>query len=416
MNTTAIITSFLCVTSLASGAVPALALESGDQFSDEIKKLWQDANPELSLRYRYAYFDDDLNRFDASFGTLQTLLSLKTGNAFGFEGVVQFRNVSTIGDADFNSTVNGRQAFPVEPDPTVTEVDQAFLSYKGFKDTTLSVGRKKLNYGNQRFVSQVGWRQNHQSFDGLFLETAPVDRLKIQYSWAFNVNRIFTDESPVGNIGGSTHLADIEYDVPVFGKLKAYGYWLDFDEDFSRALETRTLGANLTGSQKIGNVTVGYVLEGAHQTDISQNPFDIDLTYLRIEPKLSVSGLSFRGGIEQLSGNGTRGFQTPLALLHAYNGLADRFLITPANGLEDLYIEAAYKFGTDTALKGARFMVQVHDFNATEINQNYGREIDAVVTWPLLGKLNALLKFAYYDADQFSVDTTRVWFQVAARF
>ena len=39
--------------------------------------------------------------------------------------------------------------------------------------------------------------------------------------------------------------------------------------------------------------------------------------------------------------------QTPLATLHAFNGWADMFLTTPANGLQDLYFRASYTLPMD---------------------------------------------------------------------
>ena len=404
--------AFLPALMLASVSTVPLRADS----ADDIKKLWEDADPEVSLLYRFGFFDDDLARFDGAASTLQTLVSVQTGKAFGLSGYAQLRNVSAIGDEDFNSTINGRTAFPVEPDPEATEIDQAYLTYEGIDNLSISAGRKKLNFGNQRFVSQVGWRQNHQSFDGVFVDADPLDNLKLTYAYAFNVNRIFTGDSPIGDIGGDTHLANLEYSIPELGKVTAYGYWLNFNEAFSRGIQTRTLGANLTGSQKLDDITFGYVIEAAHQTDISDNPNDINLGYYRLEPKITWKGLALRGGVEVLSGNGRQGFQAPLSLLHAYNGFADRFLTTPADGLEDIYIEAAYKFGGDTVLNGLRAVVAYHEFRASETNDEYGTEWNMLITKRLFGRVNALLKLAIYDANGFSEDVTKLWFQISTKF
>jgi hypothetical protein len=37
-----------------------------------------------------------------------------------------------------------------------------------------------------------------------------------------------------------------------------------------------------------------------------------------------------------------KGFTTPLATLHKFQGWADKFLTTPVNGLADLYVNAGY--------------------------------------------------------------------------
>ena len=45
-----------------------------------------------------------------------------------------------------------------------------------------------------------------------------------------------------------------------------------------------------------------------------------------------------------------KGFTTPLATLHKFQGFADKFLTTPANGIRDTYIELATKrFRTTTS-------------------------------------------------------------------
>ena len=36
-----------------------------------------------------------------------------------------------------------------------------------------------------------------------------------------------------------------------------------------------------------------------------------------------------------MEGNGVKGFTTPLASLHKFQGWADKFTATPANGIED---------------------------------------------------------------------------------
>jgi len=60
-----------------------------------------------------------------------------------------------------------------------------------------------------------------------------------------------------------------------------------------------------------------------------------------------LAGLTGLVGYEVLEGNGAIGFATPLATLHAFNGWADMFLTTPANGLKDLYFRASYALPAD---------------------------------------------------------------------
>ena len=368
------------------------------------------------LRYRLEVVDQDSRPETARASTLLSLVHAKTGNTNGFEAFVEFRNVTNVGAENFNNTVNGRTQFPVVADPESTDVDQAYLSYTGIENTRITVGRRKMDWGNKRFISRLVWRQNQMSFDGAFIESAPLPGLELKYAYAYNVNRAFTDRSPIGNFDGNFHLANLSYDVGTLGKVTTYGYWLDMDDGFAQALSTRTFGANFAGSRPFGQgKKFSYEIEAAHQKDISNNPFDIGVGYFRAEPSVTLGGFKARAGYEVLGGNGQRGFQTPLALLHAYNGWADQFVVTPANGLRDYYGEVVYS-ARGGVLAGTNFTLAYHKFESDVGNIDYGTEWNAQVTTKLFDKVNLLAKVALYDDENFSTDTTKFWLQLVTRF
>ncbi len=406
------ISRWIGYTALTSAA--ALAA-SPAAVADDIKDLITEADISLDLRYRFAFIDQANFGENARASTLQSLLGIETGEVAGFSGYVQVRNVTVIGAERFNSTINGLTQFPVEADPEATEFDQAYVSFTGIPGTRITAGRRKFDYGNQRFVSKLGWRQNQRSYDGVALESQLTDELDIKYSYTFNVNRAFTDESPIGNFDGNFHLANASYTVAGLGVVTGYGYWLDFNDDFALSLSSRSFGANLTGSQQITDtVSFSYVLEAAQQNDFADNPFDFSVQYVRAEPTLKVDTLSLSLGYELLGGDGVRAFTTPLALLHAYNGFADQFLVTPVDGLQDFYATARYRF-TDGALEGTNVLVSYHEFRSDVNNLNYGSEWDAVIT-KKIGPINFLGKLAVFNADEFNVNVTRFWLQMATSF
>ena len=76
-----------------------------------------------------------------------------------------------------------------------------------------------------------------------------------------------------------------------------------------------------------------------------------------------------------LGGDGVYGFQTPLATLHKFNGWADKFLATPSNGLEDLYLALEGKTGR------FKWATIFHDFSANEGTAAYGSELDLVAAY-----------------------------------
>jgi hypothetical protein len=92
-----------------------------------------------------------------------------------------------------------------------------------------------------------------------------------------------------------------------------------------------------------------------------------------VEPSIAWHGITYRAGWEHLGGNGARSLQTPLATLHAFNGWADKFVVTPAGGLEDRYFGAGGKFGRGSYAGKLNWAVAWHNYSA-DIGGNYGRE------------------------------------------
>ena len=126
-----------------------------------------------------------------------------------------------------------------------------------------------------------------------------------------------------------------------------------------------------------GNTTLLYtaVVATREENDL------FDTEYLFLEGGAVLSGITAKLGYELLgSDNGQKGFNTPLATLHKFNGCADQFLVTPNTGLEDIYLSVAgqlaggkwlaavHKFSTDESLNGA-------DDLGDEINLQYTRKI-----------------------------------------
>jgi hypothetical protein len=63
--------------------------------------------------------------------------------------------------------------------------------------------------------------------------------------------------------------------------------------------------------------------------------------------------------------------------LHIFQGWADKFLTTPDQGVEDLYVAV-----TGKAI-GADLLLRFHDFNAETGSGRWGTEVDASDNWPI---------------------------------
>lgn len=114
----------------------------------------------VNLNLRGESVDQDGFSRDAFALTLRTVLGYETARYGGWAILVEAEDVSAVGDAAYNSTINGNTDRPVIADPDGTEVNQAYLSYVGIEDTTVRLGRQRIKLDNDRFIGNVGWRQN----------------------------------------------------------------------------------------------------------------------------------------------------------------------------------------------------------------------------------------------------------------
>ncbi len=394
-------------------AAPAFAADEAETLVEAITE----GKTNISFRLRNENVSQDGFAENANALTLRTRLKYSTGVFKGFSGVVEVDNVYAL-DNNYNSTINGRINRPVVADPKMTEINQAYLAYTGIDKTTLIAGRLALNMDNQRFVGTVGWRQNDQTYDLLAGIVKPSEDLTLTGGYVWNVNRIFSDKHPFGNLDTDSFVINGKYTGFGLGNLTAYGLFIDLNDAAVLGLSSQTLGIRFDGKQKLGdgNLTALYELEFATQSDYKDSPLNYNAQYYHIMGGLSAGGFTGKIGYEVLgSDNGLASFQTPLATLHKFNGWADKFLGTPTGGLEDLYGSVFYKVGGDSALKGLTFGAIYHDFSA-DVGTSYGSEINLLVKKNFGKNFYGALKYANYKADGFSTDTRKLWLTIGANY
>jgi len=305
--------------------------------------------------------------------------------------------------------------YPVVADGTQARVTQANISYaaNGFVGI---LGRKMVVLDNARFIGNVGWRQMPQTYD-LAAGIYNYDKLSVLAAYVTQVNRIFnTDgDGPLNTkMSTGTVLLHATYKAMPALTLTAYDYMVQNFADH--------IGIRATGKVNAGGVKIGYEAEYAVQNDPtlddSNEPLysstrKEDADYYKIGASASVSGFTFGAAYEVLSdaGNGDHAFWTPLATLHAMNGWADKFLVTPTAGLTDASVKLAYNAG-----KAGNLVAIYHKFESDAGSIDYGTEIDAAYKYKINKNLGLLLKGAWYNADQYSVDTTKYWVQLDYKF
>lgn len=390
---------------------------------DNVNSIVTDGDFFGQVRYRYELVDQNGIAEDARASTIRTNIGFKTGKYKDFQALIEGQLVHTFGADDFNDTTNGKTKFPIVADPDTAEINQLWLSWGGLPNTQITAGRQGINLDNQRFVGTVGWRQNDQTFDSVLITNSSIPDLALAYGYVWNVNRINGGDHPLGDLDTTTHAAHASYNVSDWLNLTGYGYWLDID--LAPSLSSKTYGVRLTGDTAINdNWKLFYEAEVATQSDHGDNTSSYDEEYYHISPGISGHGFALQAGYEVLGGDGTDSFQTPLATGHKFNGWADKFLSTPANGLEDAYVKASYKFSNvNEHIDGTSITAVYHEFDGNETG-DYGSEIDLSVkksfTLPKgqpFEKLNLVVKYADYSADDAPyTDTQKLWFQVGVNF
>jgi len=392
---------------LAGGAlsVPAMADETTPAFIAE-------ARPIFNTRLRFESVDQDTFAEDATAVTLRTRFGVESGEFWNTKILIEAEHTTALDD-DYNSTTNGNGGFPVIADPEVTELNRAQLTFTGIDDTTVIVGRQRLLLGNQRFVGNVGWRQNEQTFDAFTVVNTSIENVKLTYVYVDRVHRIFGDDHPLGELDSDSHVAQADIGTPI-GNLAAYGIFLDVNN--APAASSQTLGARLSGPlPAAGEIALRYVAELAQQSDYGSNTGSFELGYMHAELGASQGRFNARLGFEQLDGDGTYSFSTPLATLHKFQGWADAFLATPADGMRDIYLGAGASW--DNPPIGTKFggSIVLHDFASDNGNTDFGQELDFVANLTMTPQVSFQLKAAGFDGDSAGPsDRTKFW--AAARF
>jgi hypothetical protein len=292
----------------------------------------------------------------------------------------------------------------VVADPTGNEINRLFVASDGtIPDTSIKVGRQRIIWDNARFLGTAGFRQNEQTFDAARIGTTAVPDTELDYTYIDKVHRIFGDDSPVGSLGMRGHGFRARYGGLDFLTITPFALFLDYDRRSQAAFSSATTGILLDGGTRFAeDWRFLYTAELAHQMDHGNNPADFDLFYYLLEPGLSYRFLTGRLGYEVLQGNGTVALQTPLATLYKFNGLTDRFLVTPPDGLRDLYGAIDLRVPGEGSAAGLSVKSAYHEFFADNGGAHYGRELSFGVfkTLPTeAGEVKFGLRGAGYAAD-----------------
>jgi hypothetical protein len=219
--------------------LPSHSLRAAEQDRPQAGLL-KDGKLNLNFRYRYELVDQEGITKDAHASTLRTRLAYQSPYFSDFGILVEFDDMRAIGNDLYNSTRNGNTDRPVVADPEGTEINQALISYKGLENSLIRAGRKRIVLDNHRFIGDVGWRQNAQTYDSISMSNLSLPNTTIEYAYIGNVNRIFgpDDGTPPANYDSDSHVLNAKYTMWPNLNITAYAYLLD--------LENATAASNRT--------------------------------------------------------------------------------------------------------------------------------------------------------------------------
>jgi hypothetical protein len=391
----------------------------------------------LEVRARFEGVDQDQTavlRKQAEAFTVRTRLGWETAAWHGLKGLVEFEDVRQVGPEHYAVNVPGaatpplngadKARYPLVNDPDVTELNRLQVSWT--PNTMLSVvaGRQRILIDDQRFVGNVGWRQDEQTFDALRSDLA-IGRFKATYAYVTHVNRVLGE---LRDWDSDSHLVNATWSPAEALRLQGFVYDLDFGN--SPANASLTKGAKLSGKTWVGLYQVAYNATWARQGERRGNTAPYDLDYVGADVAGTFDIYTAKLSWESLEGNGTRGFTTPLATTHAFQGWSDAF-VQPlgankgfVDGLEDLNVS----FNVKPRFKATWFfnadlLVRYHDFTNQRTGAALGREWNAQLQAAVTPKLTATIKYADFKRESSvppgsappPASRTKVWFTLEYR-
>ena len=396
-------------------------LEESDNWPT-LEKYWFEKNhesefinaligtPSAEIKLGYEYSDLDGNGKDAANALISRIrLNYQSGNYKGFDAFVQAQYVGPL--VDNYSPENA--AYDTVADPEAFRFHQLYLGWAGY-DTKARIGAQEILLDNQRFIGNVGWRFNAQSFNAGLIQIESIDNLKLFYAYTDSIN----EPNGENYSDRQYHLINGEYKLGDNNKLSAYAY-LQRNDVITQPDELDTFGTRFWG--KNGTFVHNAMLAGQR-----------DAYYGLLSGKLDFKPADAEVGIEYISGGADpeERFQTLNGTAHAFNGWADQFLGTGggptgvglAGGLIDVWLKGSSKVTEKTELIGVyHYFNTATDASGLSFSGSYGSEIDLMAKQKIHKNFDVVAALAFYikgddNGANPTADETVFWLRGTWRF
>ncbi len=421
-----------CAAVLTAGLLAGGASAAAPDELDLLLEALKSGKPKLDVRLRYERADMDNQPRVGRAATIRTRLGYGTADYRGFTAYVEMEDVTAEDSGNYWDKVQTNNGRGVVADPDDTEINQVYLKYVAPESSpvpgTVIAGRQRIILDDARFIGNVGWRQDEQTYDAYYAKSGfGVEGLNLNVAYFNHIRRIFAEDKDANS---SSTIVNGSYQIIPELKVAAFAYLLDLDDSLAGEASD-TYGLRLNGKWAADdNITIGYQASWATQDEGDQTTTALlpsyDADYIMADGSFGWKDIGTIGvGYEEFEDDG-QSFHTPLATAHKFNGWADVFLNNGGNsatqggvgGLEDLYVYVAPALPC-----GVKSKIVYHQFESESGGADYGDEIDIVVSKALNKNWTILAKFADYDADSdssnpagFSNDVQRIWAQVNFKF
>ena len=283
--------------------------------------IFDDVQFSGEIRPRYEMADVKDNGLDtANAYTARTRLAV-SATLLGVEGLNAKVGVTSVNNFGYDNYAPENPDYDLILDPQQALLSEGYITYTA-ADTTLLGGRSFVNLDDQRFIGTVGWRQMERSYDAAIAINKSVKGLTLLGAWVYGYQGV--NANPTTDTGSV--LLNVNYQAAPALTISLFDYMLADIHD--------TYGVRVSGLVPVGDVKLDYAASYAIQRDatldyhLDESP-TIDASYYEVALGANISGIIVGAEYEVLGdaqGDSVKGFTTPLATLHKFQGWADVFL------------------------------------------------------------------------------------------
>ena len=270
-------------------------------------------------------------------------------------------------------------------------------------DLALSLGRQKLKYGSQRIISSLEWHPNARVFDGLTANYKGFDFVLLSAA-----DLATTPEQDIFLTGGfykGKITETMMYDASVV-----------YDRNTTLNWDLFYYGAHVNGSAGMFFYDLEGIYQGGEKGDATSAAY-----YTAAKAGVKVNKMKFSIGYDIMSGDDPETeefeqYRNSYTFAHAYFGWADKFIVNPGTGVNDLRFDAIVPVTEKATLKA---MYHYFTPNQDTSFDTYGSEIDMEVHLNLFPKSKIVIGANIWMGDEdgpMAADGLNVYFMPIFNF